>query len=169
MVEGKEFVVGVDGRPSWDDYFMKIVRTVALRATCDRGKSGAVIVKDKRIISTGYVGAPKGLPHCDEVGHLFKKSVDEGGNVSNHCVRTTHAEQNAIIQAALHGISTEGSTIYCKMEPCLDCCKMIINAGILRVVCEKKYHKAELTRQFFKEAGVDLVVLNDEVEKYDKM
>lgn len=156
-------------RPDWDEYFMEITRAVARRATCDRGMSGAIIVKNKKIIATGYVGAPKGLPHCDEVGHLFKKSVDEKGNQSNHCVRTTHAEQNAIVQAALHGVSTDGATIYCKMEPCLDCAKIIINAGIKRVVCEKKYHKAELTRQFFKEAGIELVVLNDDIEKYANM
>lgn len=156
-------------RPNWDEYFMEITRAVARRATCDRGMSGAIVVKNKKIIATGYVGAPKGLPHCDEVGHLFKKVIDEQGNQSNHCIRTTHAEQNAIIQAALHGVSTDSATLYCKMEPCLDCAKIIINAGIKRVVCEKKYHKAELTRQFFKEAGIELIVLNDEVEKYDKM
>jgi len=156
-------------RPSWDEYFMGIAREVAKRATCDRGRSGAVLVRDKRILTTGYVGSPKGLPHCDEVGHLFKKTIDADGKESTHCIRTTHAEQNAILQAAMHGISTAGATLYCKMEPCIDCAKMIINAGIKRVVCEKKYHKAEITREFFKKAGVKLEVLNDEVEKYEGM
>ena len=157
-----------DYRPSWDDYFMNIARAVAMRATCDRGKSGAVLVKNKRILSTGYVGSPVGLPHCDEVGHLMKTVYDKEGNASQHCVRTTHAEMNAIVQAARFGIAVDGSTIYCKMEPCLDCCKAIINAGVKRVVCEKKYHAADTTRMFFKDAGVELVVLNDEVEKYEK-
>ena len=153
-------------RPSWDEYFMEIAKSVAKRATCDRGRSGAVIVLNKRIISTGYVGSPKGLPHCDEVGHLFKKSIKEDGNQTDNCVRTTHAEMNAIVQAALHGVSTNGATIYCKMEPCWDCAKAIISAGIKRVVCEKKYKDAEITRKSFKDADVELVVLNDEVEKY---
>jgi len=155
-------------RPSWDEYFMNIAKEVGKRGTCDRARIGAVIVKNKRIISTGYAGAPAGIKHCDEVGHLFAKNIDEDGNVSEHCVRTTHAEQNAITQAALHGVSTEGATIYLKFEPCFTCAKMIINAGIKRVVCEKKYHTAKLTREFFKQAGVELVVLKDEVETYDR-
>ncbi len=154
-------------RPDWDEYFMNIAKVVAQRATCDRGKSGAIIVKDKRIISTGYVGSPKGMSHCDETGHLMRRAIDEEGKETKHCIRTTHAEQNAIIQAALHGISTNGSTLYCKMEPCLECAKMIINAGIVKVICENKYHGAELTRKFFEEAGVELVVVNDKVEEYD--
>lgn len=153
-------------RPSWDEYFISIAKLVGTRGSCDRGRNGSVIVKDKRIVSTGYVGSPKGLPHCDEVGHLMDKVIDENGNVSKHCIRTAHAEQNAIIQAALHGVSTEGATIYIKFEPCFNCTKMIINAGIKRVVCENKYHKAELSRKFLKEAGIELVVLNDAEEEY---
>jgi dCMP deaminase len=156
-----------DNRPSWDEYFMNIARAVALRATCDRGKSGCVLVKNKRILSTGYVGSPIGLPHCDEIGHFMKTVYDKEGHESQHCVRTTHAEMNAIVQAARHGISIDGATIYCKMEPCLDCAKAIINSGVKRVVCERKYHAAETTREFFKDAGVELVVLNPEVEKYE--
>jgi dCMP deaminase len=153
-------------RPDWDEYFINIMHAVSTRATCDRGRSGAVLVKNKRILSTGYVGSPIGLPHCDEIGHLMKTVYDKEGNASQHCVRTTHAEMNAIAQAARFGIVVEGATIYCRMEPCLDCCKAIINAGIKRVVCEKMYHAAEITRQFFKDAGVELVVINDEVEQY---
>jgi dCMP deaminase len=156
-------------RPNWDEYFMDITRTVSERATCDRGKCGAIIVKDKRILCTGYVGAPAGLPHCDEAGHLFQQVYDKDGNVSNHCIRTTHAEQNAIVQAARYGTPIDGSTLYCKMEPCIVCAKMIINAGIKRVVCEKKYHSAQLTRKFFREAGVKLEVLKDETVKYENM
>ena len=152
-------------RPSWDEYFMEIARIVGTRGTCDRGRNGAVIVKNKRIITTGYVGSPVGLDHCDEVGHLMS-DVIIGGKLSKHCIRTAHAESNAIVQAALHGISTEGATLYAKFEPCLTCAKMIINAGIKRVVCERKYHAAELTRKFFKDAGVELIILKDEVEQY---
>ncbi len=153
-------------RPGWDEYFMGIVREVAKRATCDRGRNSAIIVKNKRIIATGYVGAPVGLNHCDEVGHLIKEVYDEDGNVKKHCVRTTHAEQNAIAQAARFGVSIDRGTIYTKMEPCLDCTKLLINAGIKRVVAEKRYHDGELSRQFLKDAGVKLIVLNEEVEEY---
>jgi len=153
-------------RPSWDKYFLEIVKVVASRATCDRGRNGAVIVKNKRILTTGYVGSPIGLPHCDEVGHMLHDVVDENGKISKHCVRTIHAEQNAILQAALHGVSTEGATIYVKFVPCFVCAKMIINAGIKRVVSERRYHADELTRKIFKEAQVELVVLKDEVERY---
>jgi len=146
---------------------MNIARAVALRATCDRGKSGAVLVKNKRILSTGYVGSPIGLPHCDEVGHLMKTVYDKNGNPSQHCVRTTHAEMNAIAQSARFGVSVDGATVYCKMEPCLDCCKAIINSGIKRVVCEMQYHAADTTRKFFKDAKIELVVLNPVVEKYE--
>lgn len=153
-------------RPSWDEYFLGIAKVVSERATCDRGKNGAVIVKNKRILTTGYVGSPMGLPHCDDEGHMMHEVIDENGKVSKHCIRTVHAEQNAILQAALHGISTDGATLYAKFEPCFTCAKMIINAGIRRVVCEKRYHAGEMTRQFFKDAGVELVVLNEEVEDY---
>ena len=153
-------------RPSWDEYFLEIVKVVASRATCDRGRNGAVIVKNRRILTTGYVGSPAGMSHCDEVGHMLHDVIDENGKTSKHCVRTIHAEQNAILQAALHGVSTEGSTIYTKFEPCFVCAKMIINAGIKRVVCERRYHANELTRRIFKEAQIELVVLKDEVESY---
>jgi dCMP deaminase len=153
-------------RPSWDEYFMGIMNAVATRATCDRARAGAVIVKDKRIITTGYVGAPRGLKHCDEVGHLFKKSIRPDGTETQNCIRTTHAEMNAIVQAALHGVSLDGATLYGRMEPCIECAKAIISAGIRRVVVEKRYKDGELTREFFKQAGVELVVLDDSVAQY---
>ncbi len=155
-------------RPSWDEYFMEIARTVGARATCDRGKVGVVIVKDRHILATGYAGAPKGLPHCDDAGHLIRVTYDEKNNLIENCIRTTHAEINAIVQAALSGVSIKGGTIYCKMEPCLSCTKSLINAGIVRVVCEKKYHDAGLAREFLKQAGVELVTLSDEIEAYSK-
>ncbi len=154
-------------RPSWDEYFMDIARMVGKRGTCDRGMSGSVIVKNKRIMSTGYVGSPVGIAHCDEVGHQMKEMCHEDGRKSMHCVRTTHAEQNAIIQAARFGIPIEGSTIYCKMTPCYTCAKMIINAGIVRVVCEKDYHDAGDTKKVFGEAGIELIIMNKETEKYE--
>jgi dCMP deaminase len=156
-------------RPTWDEYFLKIAETVGERATCDRGKSGCVIVKDKRILCTGYVGSPPGFPHCDESGHDLRKALDEEENITQHCVRTIHAEQNAIIQAAKFGTPIEGSTLYVKMEPCRVCAMMIASAGIKRVVCRKKYHTGKDTREIFKQAGVELVVLSDETETYDNM
>ncbi len=156
-------------RPGWDEYFMAIAREVATRATCDRGRSGCVIAKDKQILTTGYVGAPIGLSHCDEVGHLLREMVNEDGSHSQHCIRTTHAEQNAIIQAAKNGIAINGATLYCKMTPCYVCAQMIINAGIKRVVCEKDYQRGQLAKQWFKEAGVELKILNPEVETYANM
>ena len=141
-------------RPSWDEYFMQIVDMVGSRGTCDRGRSGCVITKNKRIVSTGYVGSPIGISHCDEVGHLLKKITHEDSKVSTHCVRTVHAEQNAICQAARLGIALEGSTLYCRMTPCRTCTMLIINCGIERVVCEKKYHTAGESEEMFEEAGL---------------
>lgn len=156
-------------RPSWDEYFIEISRMVASRGTCDRGRSGCVIVHERQILTTGYVGSPKGLPHCDEVGHQFKKTIHESGEVTNHCVRTVHAEQNAICQAAKLGIPLEGATLYCKMTPCRVCAMLIINCGIKRVVCEKHYRGSEESIEMFKTAGVELVELTNETETYANM
>ncbi len=155
-------------RPSWDDYFCSLVDEVAKRATCDRGQSGCLIVRDKRIICTGYVGSPAGLEHCDDVGHLMKSIVKEDGSTSQHCVRTIHAEQNAICQAARHGTALDGSTLYCTMEPCRTCAMLIISVGIKRVVALKQYHAAQETRDMFKQAGVELCVREAVVQSYDK-
>ena len=127
-------------RPSWDDYFMEVANTISKRATCDRGRSGCVIARDSRLLVTGYVGSPTGLSHCDDVGHQMKKLVHEDGAITNHCVRTVHAEQNAICQAAKLGVSITGATLYCRMTPCRVCAMLIINCGITRVVCERRYH-----------------------------
>ena len=153
-------------RPSWDDYFLEIADTVSKRATCDRGRSGCVIAKDKRILVTGYVGSPSGLPHCDEVGHQLRKVVHEDGSVTQHCMRTVHAEQNALCQSARLGISVEGATLYCRMTPCRTCAMLIINSGISRVVCERKYHDGEESENLFREAGVELFFKSDEVLTY---
>ena len=158
-----------DKRPSWDEYFMNIAKAVGARGTCDRGRNGCVIVKDKRIISTGYVGSPMGTAHCDEAGHMLHDVIGQNGEQSKHCIRTTHAELNAIVQAALHGTSTNGATLYVKLEPCFTCAKALVNAGIKRIVCDKKYHKADLSRKLFEEVGIELVHLNDSVEEYADM
>lgn len=154
-------------RPDWDTYFLGIVHEVAKRSTCDRGRAACVVVKDKRILATGYAGSPVGQPHCDDVGHMMRDVIDEQGNLSKHCVRTVHAEQNAILQAAKFGISLDGATVYCSMEPCFACTKMLINAGVKRIVCSKRYHAAEVCRQLLKDAGIELIVLSEDVEQYD--
>ena len=154
-------------RPSWDEYFMELAKTASKRATCDRGRSGCVIVKNRHVLVTGYVGSPAGLPHCDEVGHLFSKTIHSDGSISNHCIRTVHAEQNAICQAARRGIALEGATLYCRMTPCRTCAMLIINCGIKRVVCERKYHKGAESEEMFRQAGIELEFFYDEVQKYE--
>lgn len=133
-------------RPPWDEYFLRIAFTVAERSTCDRAHVGAVIVRERRILTTGYNGAPAGLPHCDDAGHLM---------IDGHCVRTLHAEQNAIIQGALHGVGIGESTLYVTHQPCLNCAKMIINAGVERVVYAGNYPDKN-SQAFLHEAGVQL-------------
>lgn len=155
-------------RPSWDEYFMEVARVVAKRATCDRGRSGCVIARDKHILVTGYVGSPKGMAHCDEVGHQMKVVTHEDGRQSQHCLRTAHAEQNAIVQAAKLGVAIDGGTLYCKMTPCSTCAKMIVNAGIRRVVCEKRYHAGGESEEMFRQAGIELDYFDEGVEQYDK-
>jgi dCMP deaminase len=153
-------------RPSWDDYFLELANAASSRATCDRGKSGCVIVRDKQVLATGYVGSPAGLPHCDDVGHLMKKVIQENGEISEHCVRTVHAEQNAICQAAKRGISIEGATVYTRMTPCRTCAMLLINCGIEKVVCERKYQLAEESEQLLAEAGIELVYKYDGRQEY---
>jgi len=153
-------------RPSWDEYFMEVCDAISKRATCDRGRSGCVIAKDNRILVTGYVGAPAGLPHCDEVGHQLKKMLHEDGSVTTHCVRTVHAEQNAICQAAKRGIPIDGATLYCRMTPCRTCAMLIINCGIVRVVCQRRYQDSGDSQAMFSLAGVALEYVHDEVQGY---
>lgn len=155
-------------RPSWDEYFMEVARAIGKRATCDRGRSGCVIARNNQILATGYVGAPSGLPHCDEAGHQLRRLVHEDGSESTHCVRSVHAEQNAICQAARRGTGIDGATLYCKMTPCRACAMMIINCGIVRVVCERKYHMGAESEAMFAEAGVRLEYVEDKVEEYER-
>ena len=138
-------------RPSWEEYFLEIAKVVATRATCDRANVGAVIAKNKVILSTGYNGAPRGLPHCDDVGHEI---------VNGHCIRTIHAEANAVAQAARNGTSVEGATIYLTVSPCYDCFKMIINAGIKDVMYKEfymsRYGLSKAVLGLSKKAGVKI-------------
>lgn len=142
-------------RPTWDQYFMRITQEVAQRSTCLRRQVGAIIVKDKRILTTGYNGAPRGLAHCLDVGCLRDEMSVPSGERQELC-RGLHAEQNAIIQAALHGVSIQGGQLYCTAQPCVLCAKMIINAGIERVVFAGDYPDG-LGKSLLEEAGVDLV------------
>lgn len=141
-------------RPSWDEYYMSMVELVKERSTCLRRKVGAVIVKDQRILTSGYNGAPSGCDHCEDVGCLRQKLNVPSGERHELC-RALHAEQNAIVQAAFHGISIEGSTIYVSTQPCVICSKLIINAGIVRVIYNGDYPDA-LSMQLLEEAGIQV-------------
>lgn len=143
-------------RPSWDAYFMKIAEDVASRATCIRRKVGAVIVKDKWIISTGYNGAPTNISHCTEESCLRTKYNVPSGERHELC-RGLHAEQNAIIQAARHGVSIYGASIYCTHQPCSICTKMLINSGIKKFVFSAPY-RDPLAEEMMKEAGIEIVI-----------
>jgi dCMP deaminase len=140
-------------RPSWDEYFMKITHLVSERSTCMRRRVGAIIVKNKRIISTGYNGSPRGLAHCLEIGCMREQLGIPSGERHEMC-RGAHAEQNAIIQAASSGVSMEGATMYCTTAPCSTCAKMIINAGIERLVLGSRYPD-QLGEDLIREAGVE--------------
>jgi dCMP deaminase len=134
-------------RPGWDEYFMEVARTVATRATCPRASVGAVLVREHRILTTGYNGAPRHVAHCTEVGCELR---------GDHCVRATHAEANAVVQAALHGVGVAGATAYCTHQPCVHCAKLLISAGIERIVYAEPYVDL-FAQQLLAEAGVALV------------
>jgi dCMP deaminase len=134
-------------RPGWEEYFMEVARTVATRATCPRASVGAVLVRDHRILTTGYNGAPRHVAHCTEVGCEL---------AGDHCVRTTHAEANAVVQGALYGVSLEGSTAYCTHQPCIGCAKLLISAGVVRIVYDVAYPDP-FAQEMLSEAGVALV------------
>ena len=139
-------------RPSWDEYFLEVADLVSKRATCLRRRVGAVLVKDKKILATGYNGAPSGLAHCFEIGCIRQKLKIPSGQRHELC-RGLHAEQNVILQAALYGVSTKGSTLYLTNQPCVICAKMLINAGIKEVVIAGGYPD-ELAKKFLKEARI---------------
>jgi dCMP deaminase len=135
-------------RPDWDSYFLNIAYAVSERSTCDRAFVGSVLVRDKRILTTGFNGSPAGQDHCDEAGHLI---------VDGHCIRTIHAETNSIIQAALHGVSTRGATCYVTHLPCINCTKVLINAGIIRIVYSVAYGIDENSMNFINAADIKLI------------
>jgi dCMP deaminase len=140
------------GRPTWDEYFMRIAREVAERSTCLRRKVGAVLVVEKRMLTTGYNGAPRGVAHCEEVGCMRERLNVPSGERHELC-RGLHAEMNALLQAAVYGVQVRDSVLYCTNTPCSLCAKMLINAGIHRVVAQDGYPDA-LADELFREAGV---------------
>lgn len=150
-------------RPSWDEYFLKLAMLASERATCPRMHCGCVLVKDRFVLATGYNGSLPGQPHCEDFGCLI---------VDNHCVRTNHAEMNALIQAARHGVNTDGATAYITNMSCTTCAKALIAAGIKRVVVFSDFHDT-LATQFYKDSGVEIVklpmpekVINYDLENY---
>ena len=147
------------GRPSWEKYFMEIAALVGKRATCLRRAVGAIIVKDRRILSTGYNGAPTGVRHCEETGCLREQLTVPSGERHELC-RGIHAEQNAIIQAAFHGVSIRDASLYCTNLPCSICAKMIINAGIKVIYYESGYADA-MSEEMLAEAGVEVFKIGD--------
>jgi dCMP deaminase len=145
----------VTDRPTWDDYFLQLAHVIASRSTCLRRHVGALLVRDKRVLATGYNGAPAALPHCEEVGCRRAELGVASGTGWEHC-RGLHGEQNAIIQGALHGVSVRGSTLYCTTQPCVICAKMLINAGVERVVYSGDYSD-KMALEMLTEAGVELL------------
>ncbi len=139
-------------RPSWDEYFMEMAKLVAKRSTCLRRSVGAVLVKDKRILATGYNGAPRGLKHCIDIGCMRQKLKIPSGQRHELC-RALHAEQNALIQASLYGISAEGSLLYATNQPCVICAKMLINAGIKEIIIGEGYPD-KMAMDFLKQASI---------------
>lgn len=146
-------------RPSWDDFFVRQLSALAARTTCDRGRSAAIFVRDNDQLAAGYVGSPPGQPHCDDVGHLWDAT-------GTHCMRTVHAEQNAMLRALRHGISLRDTTVYCTMTPCFTCAKLMVGVGVYRVVALHRYHDAAHTADLFADAHVALVVMTD-AQLYD--
>jgi dCMP deaminase len=157
-VSAKKLPEHANSRPDWDNYFMDIVELVSRRSTCLRRAVGAGLVRDRRILATGYNGAPSSLQHCLDIGCLRRELNVPSGERHELC-RGLHAEQNVIIQAAVHGVSTKESTLYCTNQPCVICAKMIINAGIVRIVIRESYAD-ELAEQMLNEAGIQVVKIN---------
>ncbi len=151
-------------RPDWDEYFMEIANVVALRSNCSRRHVAAVIVKDKRVISTGYNGTPRGIKNCNEGGCPRCSSNAPSGTALTECL-CSHGEENAIVQAAYHGISVKDATLYTTFSPCLLCAKMIINAGIREVVYRERYSIDSTSRSILAEAGVKLRALGEKEQE----
>jgi dCMP deaminase len=143
-------------RVTWDEYFIQMLDAVAQRATCNRGRSGAILVLDRQILATGYVGSPPGFPHCDVVGHQM---------VRGHCFRTVHAEQNALVSAARRGVAIENSVLYSTMVPCRVCAMLIVTAGINHVVAATAYQNSE-GLSVLQAAGIECLIVKD-IVPYD--
>lgn len=150
-------------RPDWNHYFMKITRDVSERATCVKRQVGAILVKDQRILATGYNGAPKGFKHCEKVGCLRKEMGIPSGQRHELC-RGLHAEQNVIIQAAVHGVKIEGATLYCNYQPCVICVKMMINAGIQKLIYAGGYPD-ELAQKMLKESKIEVIKYENRISR----
>ena len=149
-----------DNRISWDEYFMEMAKLAAKRSTCLRRQVGAVIVQDKHVVATGYNGAPKGIPHCAEMGGCYREKNNVPSGERHELCRALHAEQNAIIQAATYARGIDGATIYITHQPCVICAKMIINAGIERIVVNEGYPD-QMSVDILEEAGLRIVKLQD--------
>ena len=147
-------------RPSWDSYFMQMAQVVAGRSTCLRRQVGAVIVKEKQILSTGYNGSPSKLQHCEEIGCL-RQSLGVPSGERHEICRAVHAEQNALVQAAKHGVAISGADLYCTHQPCVLCTKLLINAGIKRVIYTYSYPD-QLASEMSREAGLEMVQFSEE-------
>lgn len=145
-------------RASWDEYFMEIAEIVKTRSTCLRRQVGAVIVKDNRILTTGYNGAPSGISHCTDLGYCERERLNIPSGQRHELCMALHAEQNAIIQAANVGVSTKGGTLYVTLQPCVICAKMAVNAGIVKIVYKGSYPD-ELSMRILNEANIELVVM----------
>ena len=152
---------------SWDEYFINILKAVSLRATCNRGKAACIFVRDNIILSTGYVGSPRGFEDCDHSGHLFEETKHVGRqDLVNHCVRTVHAEQNAICNAVRLGISLTDSTVYVSFTPCRVCAMMLVQIGVKRVVCCAKYRTATIGDEILQKAGIVVDYIDTSEVKY---
>jgi len=161
----KEEKMKKEERMTRETYYLTVLEAVRQRSTCDRGKAGAIIVKEGRIITTGYVGAPTGMPHCEDNGHLIEFHSPEPGfspGLTKHCIRTVHAELNAILQAADFGISIRGATMYCTMFPCFECAKAIVNVGIKEIIAVHLYQTQQWGILLFREVGLPYRILNQE-------
>ncbi len=156
MSEHEPRTAVTDDRPAWDDYFMEITHVVAKRSTCLRRRVGAILVSERRILATGYNGAPKGLAHCAELGGCYREKMGIPSGERQELCRAVHAEQNAIAQAAVHGVKLDNVTCYVTTQPCVTCAKLLINANIVRIVYEGDYPD-EMALQMLEEAGIELV------------
>ncbi len=146
----------MNSRPSWNEYFMEIVYLISRRSTCLRRKVGAVIVRDNRILATGYNGVPSGIRHCADVGGCLRERLGVPSGERHELCRGLHAEQNAIIQAAFHGSSITGGVLYCTTHPCVVCTKMLINSGVKRIIYSEGYSD-ELSVEMLAESGIEVI------------